>query len=158
MATDDAFQYKSSKHISYQCTNDTLSMQALHRTLSLGTYMVNDSPLGALSHWLLVYGRHIKKDRQHLILMTPGPDHCHLVAIWLMTLPWVPCHTCCLFMVDTLKKHKQNLTLMTLDPEPCQYVYGYMTFSWAPPHTDCLFVVNKLKKRQAKPHPNDCLS
>ena len=47
------------------------------RTLSVGQNEVNDSPLGALSHWRRVYGSQIKKKyKQNLTLMTPIWDLC----------------------------------------------------------------------------------
>ena len=66
--------------------------------------MVNDSPVGALSHWWRVYGSQIKnKDKQNLTLMTPISELCQLAKIWLMTLPWEHCPTGGVFMVVKLK-------------------------------------------------------
>ena len=49
------------------------------KTLSVGPNMVNDSPVGALSHWWRVYGSQIKnKDKQNLTLMTPISKFCQL--------------------------------------------------------------------------------
>ena len=44
-------------------------------TLSVGRNMVNDSPLGALSHWRCVYGSQIKY-KHNLTLMTPIWELC----------------------------------------------------------------------------------
>ena len=65
--------------------------------------MVNDSPLGALSHWQRVYGSQNKnKDKQNLTLMTPVWELCQLAQIWLMTLPWEHCSIGGVFMVAKL--------------------------------------------------------
>ena len=47
--------------------------------------MVNDSPLGALSHWWPVYGSKKKKkkmDGQNLTIMTLDLQPCQLVPMW----------------------------------------------------------------------------
>ena len=47
------------------------------RTLSVGQNVVNDSPLGALSHWGRVYCSQVKTNtKQNLTLMTPIWELC----------------------------------------------------------------------------------
>ena len=83
--------------------------------MSVGPIMVNDSLLGALSHWWRIYGRKFRTKR----LVEPDPNDidgepCQLVPIWLMILPSEHFHTCGVFMVAKFrKKDAQNLTLMT---------------------------------------------
>ena len=90
-------------------TSKTNPNDSHFKTLSVGPNMVNDSPLGPLSHWRCVYDSQIlKKDKQNLTLMTPVLELCQFAKIWLMTLLLEHCHTGGVFMVAKFKKKSKT--------------------------------------------------
>ena len=107
--------------------------------------MVNVSPMAALSHLMLAYGKQIKKkDRQTLTLMTLDSDPCHLVSNVVNDSPMAALSHWLLVYGKQIKKDRQTLTLMTFDPDPCHLVPMWlMTLLWLPCHTGCLCMVNK---------------